>query len=86
MEVKRGDSSKAFQNVLKQKEILTNLISTANKKNNNFNEVKLKQKLLAVVLLLRRWSIKYKEENTLMLYVANPILKNCLHTKIPCSQ
>ena len=60
MEIRRGNASKAYQNVLKQKDIITDLLATTIK-NNNLNEIKLKQKLLAVTLLIRRWSTKYKE-------------------------
>ena len=57
MEIRRGNITKAIENVLKQKEILKNLLLKQN--SSKHNENKLKQKLLAVTLLLRCWSIKY---------------------------
>ena len=39
MEIRRGNASKAYQNVLKQKDIITDLLATTIK-NNNLNEIK----------------------------------------------
>ena len=59
MEIRRGNASKAVLSVLRQKDILTNLLNDSGDKGAT-DQSKLKQKLLAAMLILRSWTNKHE--------------------------
>ena len=59
MEIRRGNVSKAVVSVLRQKDILTNLLNDSDNRGIT-DQSKLKQKLLAAMLILRSWTSKHE--------------------------